>query len=567
MEPMEEFTHRTLEQLLIEQGRITQDDLRKVRRLQQERGERLERLLLDLGFISEEDLLPLLSTYLGIETIHRRDFPTAPLPLGNLNLKFLKHAKVLPLAQTNGTLTVAMSDPADYYTIQGLELATGLQIEPRLARERDVLEALETIYGGGDAAGGATAETADTELEIFSDDEEDVNHLRDLASEAPVIRFVNLLISRAVEQRASDIHIEPFENELKVRYRIDGVLHDVEAPARRLQAAIVSRVKIMSKLNIAERRLPQDGRIKLRLMGREIDLRVSTLPTLYGESVVLRILDRSSIVVTLGSLGFPEDTLALFDRLITKPYGMILVTGPTGSGKTTTLYGALDKINSPDKKIITIEDPVEYQLFGVNQIHVKPQIGLTFANGLRSIVRQDPDVIMVGEIRDAETAEIAIQAALTGHLVFSTLHTNDAAGAVSRLLEMGVEDYLLASSLLGVLAQRLVRKVCEKCRRSAEITPTVQRELGGDGGPVQVYEGTGCEDCAQTGYRGRSGIFELLLMNDVIRPLILKRSSADMLKDAAVQQGMRTLREDGWHKVRTGVTTVAEVVRVTQEEV
>ncbi len=564
---MEEFPHRTLEQLLIEQGRITQDDLRKVKRLQQERGERLERLLLDLGFISEEDLLPLLSAYLGVETIHRRDFPTAPLPLGSLNLKFLKHAKVLPLAQTNGTLTVAMSDPADYYTIQSLELATGLQIEPRLARERDVLEALETIYGGGNAAGGASAETTDTELEVFSDDEEDVNHLRDLASEAPVIRFVNLLISRAVEQRASDIHIEPFENELKVRYRIDGVLHDVEAPARRLQAAIVSRVKIMSKLNIAERRLPQDGRIKLRLMGREIDLRVSTLPTLYGESVVLRILDRSSIVVTLGALGFPEDTLAQFDRLITKPYGMILVTGPTGSGKTTTLYGALDKINSPDKKLITIEDPVEYQLFGVNQIHVKPQIGLTFANGLRSIVRQDPDVIMVGEIRDAETAEIAIQAALTGHLVFSTLHTNDAAGAVSRLLEMGVEDYLLASSLLGVLAQRLVRKVCEKCRRSAEITPTVQRELGGDGAAAEIYEGTGCEACAQTGYRGRSGIFELLLVNEVIRPLILKRSSADMLKDAAVQQGMRTLREDGWHKVRTGVTTVAEVVRVTQEEV
>ena len=562
-----ELQHRTLEQLLLEQGRLSQDDLRKVKRLQQERGERLERLLLDLGFISEEDLLPLLATYLGIEPVHRRDFPTAPVPLDGLNLKFLKHAKVLPLAQTNGTLTVAMSDPADYYTIQGLQLATGLQVEPRLARERDVLEALETIYGGGAAAGGTAEEPADAEIEYFGDDEEDVDHLRDLASEAPVIRFVNLLISRAVEQRASDIHIEPFENELKVRYRIDGVLHDVEAPARRLQAAIVSRIKIMAKLNIAERRLPQDGRIKLRLMGREIDLRVSTLPTLYGESVVLRILDRSSIVVNLDSLGFPEDTLTQFNRLITKPYGMILVTGPTGSGKTTTLYGALDKINSPDKKIITIEDPVEYQLFGVNQIHVKPQIGLTFANGLRSIVRQDPDVIMVGEIRDAETAEIAIQAALTGHLVFSTLHTNDAAGAVSRLLEMGVEDYLLASSLLGVLAQRLVRKVCEKCRRSAEITPTVQRELGGDGTPAQVYEGTGCEDCAQTGYRGRSGIFELLLVNDVIRPLILKRSSADIIKDASVQQGMRTLREDGWQKVRTGVTTVAEVVRVTQEEV
>jgi general secretion pathway protein E len=322
----------------------------------------------------------------------------------------------------------------------------------------------------------------------------------------------------------------------------------------------------MAKLNIAERRLPQDGRIKLRLMGREIDLRVSTLPTLYGESVVLRILDRSSIVVTLESLGFPEDTLVQFEHLITKPYGMILVTGPTGSGKTTTLYGALDKINSPDKKIITIEDPVEYQLFGVNQIHVKPQIGLTFANGLRSIVRQDPDVIMVGEIRDAETAEIAIQAALTGHLVFSTLHTNDAAGAISRLLEMGVEDYLLASSLLGVLAQRLVRKVCAKCRRPAELGTEVMREIGGNG-TAQVVDGKGCEECSQTGYRGRSGIYELLLVNDVVRPLILKRSSADIIRDAAVQQGMRTLREDGWQKVRTSVTTVAEVVRVTQEEV
>ncbi|HJQ74358.1 MAG TPA: type II secretion system ATPase GspE [Gaiellaceae bacterium] len=564
-----ELQHRTLEQLLLEQGRIGADDLRKIKRLQQERGERLERLLLDLGFISEEDLLPLLATYLGVEAVHRRDFPQVPVPLGSLNLKFLKHAKVLPLAQSNGTLTVAMADPADYYTIQGLQLATGLAIDPRIARERDVLEGLEAAYGAGTATeNGAGADPGDAEFEYFSEDEEDVNHLRDLASEAPVIRFVNLLITRAVEQRASDIHIEPFENELKVRYRIDGVLHDVEAPARRLQAAIVSRIKIMAKLNIAERRLPQDGRIKLRLMGREIDMRVSTLPTLYGESVVLRILDRSSIVVTLETLGFPEDTLKQFEKLITKPYGMILVTGPTGSGKTTTLYGALDKINSPDKKIITIEDPVEYQLFGVNQIHVKPQIGLTFANGLRSIVRQDPDVIMVGEIRDAETAEIAIQAALTGHLVFSTLHTNDAAGAVSRLLEMGVEDYLLASSLLGVLAQRLVRRVCSKCRQPAELAVDAMREIAGpDGGEVRVFEGRGCEDCSQTGYRGRAGIFELLPVGDVTRQLILKRSSADVIKDAAVKLGMRTLREDGWQKVRSGMTTVAEVVRVTQEEV
>jgi general secretion pathway protein E len=560
-----ELQHRTLEQMLLEQGRISAEDLRRVKRLQQERGERLERLLLDLGFISEEDLLPLLATYLGVEAVQRRDFPATPVPLGPLSYKYLRHAKVLPLSQDNGTLTVAMADPADYYTIQGLRLATGLDIQPRLARERDVIEQLDAAYGGGNGNGGGEGgESADGELEFLSDDEEDVNHLRDLASEAPVIRLVNMLINRAVEQRSSDIHIEPFENELKVRYRIDGVLHDVETPQRRLTAAIVSRIKIMAKLNIAERRLPQDGRIKLRLMGREIDLRVSTLPTLYGESVVLRILDRSSIVVNLDSLGFAEDTLEGFSRLITKPYGMVLVTGPTGSGKTTTLYGALDKINSPDKKIITIEDPVEYQLFGVNQIHVKPAIGLTFANGLRSIVRQDPDVIMVGEIRDAETAEIAIQAALTGHLVFSTLHTNDAAGAVSRLLEMGVEDYLLASSLLGVLAQRLVRRVCDKCRRPITLAAGVAHEVGGSGG---AFEGAGCEDCSRTGYRGRAGIYELLVMSDAVRQLILKRSSADVIRDAAVAEGMRTLREDGWRQVRNGLTTVAEVVRVTQEEV
>jgi general secretion pathway protein E len=461
-----------------------------------------------------------------------------------------------------------MADPADFYTIQSLELATGLSIDPRLARERDVLEALEMAYGNGAPGSASSADPTEAEFEFLSDDEEDVNHLRDLASEAPVIRLVNMLITRAVEQRASDIHIEPFENELKVRYRIDGVLHDVEMPARRLQAAIVSRIKIMAKLNIAERRLPQDGRIKLRLMGREIDLRVSTLPTLYGESVVLRILDRSSIVVNLETLGFPEDTLAQFERMIVKPYGMILVTGPTGSGKTTTLYGALDKINSPDKKIITIEDPVEYQLLGVNQIHVKPAIGLTFANGLRSIVRQDPDVIMVGEIRDAETAEIAIQAALTGHLVFSTLHTNDAAGAIARLLEMGVEDYLLASSLVGVLAQRLVRRVCLKCRQPAEMAIEVMREIAGvNGGDVQVYEGRGCEECSNTGYRGRAGVYELLPVSDNVRQLILKRASADAIREIAVQQGMRTLRDDGWRTVGSGVTTVAEVVRVTQEEV
>jgi len=565
---------KSLEDLLVASGRVSAEDLRKVRRLQQERGERLERLLLDLGFISEDDLIGLLSQHLGVPLISRKEYPAVPVQLPNVNNQFLRHAKILPLELQDGALTVAMADPTDRYSIEGLQVATGLSVKPLLGREKEILAALE----GLDEAGQTPSEDADG-IEYVGDDEEDVDHLRDLASEAPVIRLVNLLINRAVEQRASDIHIEPFENELKVRYRIDGVLHDIEQPPRRQQAAIVSRVKIMAKLNIAERRLPQDGRIKLRTMGKEIDLRVSTLPTLYGESVVLRILDRSSIVLDLEQLGFPADTLEEFERLIVRPYGMLLVTGPTGSGKTTTLYGALEKINAPDKKIITIEDPVEYQLSGVNQIHVKPQIGLTFANGLRSIVRQDPDVIMVGEIRDPETAEIAVQSALTGHLVFSTLHTNDAAGAVSRLLEMGVEDYLLASSLLGVLAQRLVRNLCVRCRRPV----SAGEALHAVGGMVSsldrfksmtapalgegtVYEAVGCEECSGTGYRGRSGIYELLLVNESIREQILKHASADAVKAKAIAGGMRTLRDDGWLKVRQGATTVAEVLRVTQEE-
>jgi len=568
---------KSFEDMLLGRGRVSAEDLRKVRRLQQERGERLERLLLDLGFVSEDDMLSLLSEYLGIPFIGRKEYPSVPVSLQSVNIQFLRHAKILPLEIQDGTLAVVVADPNDTYSMEALEVATGLRVRPLLGREKEILAALESYEDPG--APAAPVES-DGNLEYVGQDEEDVNHLRDLASEAPVIRLVNLLINRAVEQRASDIHIEPFENELKVRYRIDGVLHDIEQPPRRQQAAIVSRVKIMAKLNIAERRLPQDGRIKLRTMGKEIDMRVSTLPTLYGESVVMRILDRSSIVLDLEQLGFPVDTLVQFEKMIVRPYGMLLVTGPTGSGKTTTLYGALEKINSPDKKIITIEDPVEYQLSGVNQIHVKPQIGLTFANGLRSIVRQDPDVIMVGEIRDPETAEIAVQAALTGHLVFSTLHTNDAAGAVSRLLEMGVEDYLLASSLLGVLAQRLVRKVCTRCRREVaagdalhgvgDLTKaTVERftnVTAPAGGGASVYSAAGCEECSGTGYRGRSGIYELLLMDESIRELILKHASADIIRTAATAKGMRTLRDDGWLKVREGTTTVAEVLRVTQEE-
>ncbi|MFQ5904080.1 MAG: GspE/PulE family protein, partial [Candidatus Binatia bacterium] len=375
---------------------------------------------------------------------------------------------------------------------------------------------------------------------------------------------------RALESRASDVHIEPFENHLKVRYRIDGILYEIDPPPRQLKAAIISRLKILAQLNIAERRLPQDGRIKIKIAGKDVDLRIATIPTLYGESVVIRLLERSQIFADLESLGFPPAVLQCFSEMISKPHGMVLVTGPTGSGKTTTLYGALQKINDPGKKIITIEDPVEYQLSGVNQIQVKPQIGLTFANGLRSIVRQDPDIIMVGEIRDFETAEIAIQAALTGHLVFSTLHTNDAAGAISRLLEMGVQDYLLASSLLGVLAQRLVRRLCSSCRKevaSAEfrIQDSGFRVQDGDPQPA-LWEASGCGSCSGTGYRGRIGIFELLPATPEICKLIVQRADVASIRSLAVTQGMRLLRDDGWGKARDGTTTLGEVLRVTREE-
>ncbi len=558
------FERSPLDDALLESGKISVDDLRKVRRFSHEKGERVERMLVELGFVSEDDLLPILAVYHGTELVSADTIPAEPPVIDKLSLEYMRANRILPMRLHDGIVTLAMADPGDSTTIEVVEKVTGLQVEPLLVRPRDLVERFDAIFGRVEGEDGRD----DGGVELLQDDEEDVEHLRDMASEAPVIRLVNQVLSRAVEQRASDIHVEPFENELRVRFRIDGVLHDIDPPPRKLTAAIISRIKLMAKLNIAERRLPQDGRIKLRLVGREIDLRVSTLPTLYGESVVMRILDRSNVMVDLGQLGMPEDTLGTFKAMISQPHGLILVTGPTGSGKTTTLYGALDKINSPEKKIITIEDPVEYQLRGVNQIHVKAKIGLTFASGLRSIVRQDPDVIMVGEIRDSETAEIAIQAALTGHLVFSTLHTNDAAGAVSRLLEMGVEDYLLASSLLGVLAQRLVRTLCKKCAVAEPLAPELAAQLGwvGDSARQSVYDADGCAECAGTGFRGRRGIYELLSVNEDVRKLIVSRAPADKVKAAAIDGGMRTLREDAWLRVSDGITSVAEIMRVTQDE-
>jgi general secretion pathway protein E len=403
-------------------------------------------------------------------------------------------------------------------------------------------------------------------FEFVREDEEDVGHLKDLASEAPIIRLVNLLITRAVESRASDIHIEPFEDELKVRYRIDGVLHEAESTPKKLQAAIISRIKIMAKLNIAERRLPQDGRIKLKVGEKEVDLRVSTIPILHGESMVMRILHKEGIVIDLDLLGFPPEMLSQFNQLISKSNGIVLVTGPTGSGKTTTLYGALHKINSPEKKIITVEDPVEYQLKGINQIQVKPQIGLDFTNTLRHIVRQDPDIIMIGEIRDLDTAEIAIQSALTGHVVFSTLHTNDAPSAITRLLDMGVENFLLSSTVRGVLAQRLVRLICPSCKEADPSTADREELVKlGIGVDIPLYRGAGCEHCSHTGYFGRAGIFELLIIDDDIRKLALKNADSNQIRAMAREHGMKTLLEDGVEKIKAGITTLSEVFRVTQE--
>jgi general secretion pathway protein E len=497
------------------------------------------------------------------------DFPKEPTVYENLSVQFMKESRFIPASQENNTLTVIMSNPFDYYTLDAIRLATGKNIKVLVGQESKILEAVERSYGSGGSSMEKIIEDIDSIPEYQGGDEENVDQLRDMASEGPVIRLVNLVITRAIERRASDIHLEPFEDHFRVRYRIDGVLHDVESPPKRLQAAIISRLKIMAKLNIAERRLPQDGRIMLRVKGKEIDFRVSTIPTIHGESIVLRILDKSSIVLDVDKLGFSRDTLQNFNQLIEAPHGIFLVTGPTGSGKTTTLYCALQKINSPDLKIITVEDPVEYQLKGVNQIQVKPAINLTFANALRSIVRQDPDVILIGEIRDAETAEIAIHSALTGHLVLSTLHTNDAPSAITRLINMGMEDYLLSSTIIGILAQRLVRAACPFCRVPASPDPAVLHEMKMDGVNLEegkIFDVKGCPQCGNTGYWGRVGIFELLMVTDEIQKLILGKKDSNVIKESARKHGMRTLREDGWLKVKDGVTTVSEVIRATQEE-
>jgi general secretion pathway protein E len=557
-----------LGEYLISLGKVDADALERTLRIHKAGEDLTGALLVRLGLVSEQDVGEALAVLLEMPLVRTPDYPAEPFYEDQISSKFLKTAKAVPLAEEGEELTVAMAVPQDAYTIEALELATGKRVKPCLGLPSEISAAIERLYGSGKSALGQIVE--DIEDRGAGGDQEDIERLKDLASEAPIVRLVNHLINRAIDSRASDIHIEPFENHLKVRYRIDGVLHEVEAPPGRSTAAVISRVKIMAKLNIAERRLPQDGRIQLRVQGKEIDLRVSTVPTLYGESVVMRILDKEAMTFDFAPLGFSDELQRSFEKVLALPHGILLVTGPTGSGKTSTLYAALTKLNTPDLKVMTVEDPVEYQLEGVNQIQAKAEIGLTFANALRSIVRQDPDVIMIGEIRDLETAEIAVQSALTGHLVLSTLHTNDAGSSITRLLDMGVEDYLLTSTVNGILAQRLVRTLCPHCRKSYEALPEAVEEMrltrSPGASPVILYQAVGCDRCSGMGYRGRTAIMEFLAMSDPIRRLVLKHADAGEIQGEAIASGMKTMFQAGVDKALRGVTSIEEVLRVTEAQ-
>ncbi len=552
--------------LLVERGRLREEDLNRARAYREQHGGNLLTLLVRLGLVSERDLARAQSELLEIPLISDKDYPEDAPGIEDISLRYMKQQHLVPIRIDEERMEVVMADPQDGFALKALQMATGREVVARVGIASEIDNTIERYFGGGKSAMGQIAENLGGEGD--DGDEEDVEHLRDLASEAPVIRLVNLILQRAVESRASDIHIEPFENRLKVRYRIDGVLQEVEAPPARSTAAVISRVKIMARLNIAERRLPQDGRIMHRVGGKELDLRVSSVPTAHGESVVMRILDREAVVLDFAGLGFTQEARRTFIKALEMPHGIILVTGPTGSGKTTTLYTALSQLNTPERKIITVEDPVEYQIEGINQIQAKASIGLDFASALRSIVRQDPDVIMIGEMRDLETAKIAIQSALTGHLVLSTLHTNDAAGGVTRMLDMGVEDYLLTSTVNAIMAQRLVRRLDPETREAYQALPEFVEELGlralTDVDPVTLYR-PGTSEASPTGYRGRTGIHEILLLTDELRRMIMKHAVSSEIERQARAEGMRTMYEDGLLKALAGETSAEEILRVTQE--
>jgi len=562
---LDEREDRICQQLLA-RGRLKEADFARARRLHEESGgSSLVNLMARIGLVSERDLAEASAEVFELPLLTAKELPDEP-PGVQLSIRFLKQQHVCPIGESEQHVDLLVADPADDYPADAVRMATGREVRIKVGLRSEIDDLIERYFGSGRSAMGTIVEDLGDGSE--SHDEDDVEHLRDLASEAPVIRLVNLIIQRAVEQRTSDIHIEPFENRLKVRYRIDGVLEEAESPPANLTAAVISRIKIMAKLNIAERRLPQDGRIMIRVQGKELDLRVSTVPTAHGESVVMRILDRESIVFDFKKLGFTDQFLADFLKVLELPHGILLVTGPTGSGKTTTLYTALSQLNTPDVKIITVEDPIEYQLEGVNQIQAKPQIGLDFSHALRSIVRQDPDIIMIGEMRDLETAKIAIQSALTGHLVLSTLHTNNAAGGVTRMLDMGVEDYLLTSTVNGILAQRLVRRLEPTHAERYEPSPEVIEEFGlrrfQPEGTIYLYRPMPSA-LTPTGYLGRTTIMEFLVVSEPIRRMTMKHADTNLIEEEARKLGMQTMYEDGLSKALQGITTIEEVLRVTQE--
>ncbi len=550
---------------LVASGKLSETDLQRALQVHSLSGGSFIQILVRLGLVAERDIAQTLVEQQGWRLLAAEDYPQEPvLDDGLISPLYMREQQLLPIADDGKVLRLAMLNPNDAQAIQAVGLATGREVQPELALGSELEAAYERLYGAD--ARQAADELATVEGAAGVDD---IERLRDMASEAPVIRLVNSVFARALDTRASDIHIEPFEHHLAIRFRIDGVLQEIETPAVQLAPAVISRLKILSKLNIAERRLPQDGRIQLRLQGRPIDLRVSTVPTMHGESVVMRILDKQSINLDLDAIGLSAQNLRNFKAVLDKPNGIFLVTGPTGSGKTTTLYSALNRLNTVDRKILTVEDPVEYQISGVNQIQTASKVGLDFASALRSILRQDPDVVMIGEIRDRETAAIAIQAALTGHIVLSTLHTNDATSAITRLLDMGMEDYLLTSTVNAVMSQRLVRVLCEHCKREEPLDMASIEHMGvghllPDDADVQVCVPVGCDACAHTGYRGRMGIHELLMMNDAVRHEVLKKSSSEQLYRVAREHGLINMFEDGFGKVLAGQTSLAEVLRVAQ---
>ena len=559
--------YEQLIETLIQRNALSQNDLNKIQRVQLSNpDDSLPVLLHKLGLCSETDMAEAFATLTGLEIARTADFPEiSPLP-ESIPARFLKNHHVVGISATDNAVTIALFDPLDPFTNEAVAFACGKPIICKIGLFSEIDSALDQQSGHSKSKMDMIVDSLGTEE---SSDNDDLDYLRDLASEAPIIKMVNYIMQKAVENRASDIHIEPFEQKLHVRLRIDGVLQDIESPPVSSSAAVISRIKIMAKLNIAERRLPQDGRIKLQMSGKELDLRVSCIPTLHGESIVIRLLDKENAVLDFEKLGFAGTQAERFISTLDKPNGIILITGPTGSGKSTTLYTALKRLHTPERKIITVEDPIEYQLEGVNQIQAKPQIGLTFASALRSIVRQDPDIIMIGEMRDLETAKIAVQSALTGHLVLSTLHTNDAASGVTRLLDMGIEEYLLSSTVNGILAQRLVRVLCPHCKQQQEIDAEVFRELGyrlpDTQTTIRVWRPQGCQACSGLGYRGRIAIMEFFAMTPTIRKLIMQQEDSNKIQAQAIQEGMKTMFEDGLDKVLLGSTTIDEVLRVTTQ--